>query len=157
MKSLISAPISLQMLDTKQMELTFLWWYSQQASPSEINWPDYQICILLWFDYKLRIRPVIVIYLYANFIIAILFLFFASIINFCYFAGSHAIKSGHFAALIAVVLSGLVISVVYAIYTEQLKESDDIDLLSEGKWYDWIAPSCNSYFIRHRNNRIWFI
>ena len=65
--------------------------------------------------------------------ISIEVMFFASIINFCYFAGSHAIKSGHFAALIAVVLSGLVISVVYAIYTEQLKESDDIDLLSEGK------------------------
>ena len=65
--------------------------------------------------------------------ISIEVMFFASIINFCYFAGSHAIKSGHFAALIAVVLSGLVVSVIYAIYTEQLNEPGDPDLLSDEK------------------------
>ena len=56
-------------------------------------------------------------------------MFFSSVLNFCYFSGSKAIKSGHFAALIAVILSGLVISVIYAVHTIQLKE-DDSNLLS---------------------------
>ncbi len=63
--------------------------------------------------------------------ISIEIMIFASIINFCYFAGGKAIKSGHFAALIAVVLSGLTLSIIYAVYTMQLNESDDDDLLGE--------------------------
>ncbi len=56
-------------------------------------------------------------------ILSIEIMIFASIINFCYFAGAKAIKSGHFAAFMAVVLSGLTISVVYTLIT---KKSSDI-------------------------------
>lgn len=56
-------------------------------------------------------------------IISIEIMIFASIINFCYFAGEKSIKSGHFAAFMAVILSGLTISVIYTIIT---KKSSDI-------------------------------
>ncbi len=56
-------------------------------------------------------------------IISIEIMIFASIINFCYFAGGKTIKSGHFATFMAVILSGLTISVIYTLIT---KKSSDI-------------------------------
>lgn len=52
-------------------------------------------------------------------IISIEVIVFSSIINFCYFAGGKSIKSGHFAAFTAVIISGLVISVIYTIITQK--------------------------------------
>ena len=50
----------------------------------------------------------------------------ASVLNFCFLGNG----SGELPALIAVILSGITISVVYAIYTKQLKE-ENIEFLSE--------------------------
>ena len=59
-------------------------------------------------------------------IISIEIMVFATIINFSYFAGCKAIKSGHFAAFTAVILSGLTISVIYTLVTKKTTESSNI-------------------------------
>lgn len=64
-------------------------------------------------------------------LISIEIMIFASIINFCYFSGGSVIRSGHFVTLIAVVISGLVLSVIYAIFSIQLREDAKANLLSE--------------------------
>lgn len=64
-------------------------------------------------------------------LISIEIMIFASVINFCYFSGGGVIRLGHFAAFIAIVLSGLVLSVIYAICSVQLKENINVNLLSE--------------------------
>lgn len=69
-------------------------------------------------------------------VISIEIMIFASIVNFCYFAGGKSIKSGHFAAFIAIVFSGLIISVIYTLITKRsniiLKEQDS----EEKDWKD---------------------
>ena len=50
----------------------------------------------------------------------------ASVVNFCY----SSVDDGFFIALISVILSGITISVIYAIYTIQSKE-ETIKILSE--------------------------
>lgn len=55
---------------------------------------------------------------------------FAGIINFAYFSGDEAIRSGHFAILVAVVLGGLVLAIIFAILNIQLKTRGGIDILS---------------------------
>jgi len=59
-------------------------------------------------------------------LISIEIMILASVLNFCFFGNSF----GELIALIAVILSGITISVVYAIYTTQLKEKN-IDFLGE--------------------------
>lgn len=61
-------------------------------------------------------------------IISIEIMIFASIINFCYFAGGKAIKSGHFAAFTAVILSGLTISIIYTLMTKNSRDGSNIVL-----------------------------
>lgn len=63
-------------------------------------------------------------------VISIEVMFFASVINFCYFAGSQTIRFGHIAALTVVVLSGIVLSVIYAIFTNHLDNDISDDILS---------------------------
>lgn len=53
---------------------------------------------------------------------------FASIINFCYFAGGKAIKSGHFAVFTSVILSGLTISIIYTLITKNSRDVSNIIL-----------------------------
>ena len=59
-------------------------------------------------------------------LISIEVMILASVLNFCFLGNG----SGELIALIAVILSGITISVVYAIYTKQLKE-ENIEFLSE--------------------------
>lgn len=59
-------------------------------------------------------------------LISIEIMILASVLNFCYFDGN----SGGIVALIAVILSGITISIVYALYTTQLQE-ENIEFLSE--------------------------
>ena len=66
-------------------------------------------------------------------IISIEIMVFASLVNFCCFAGGKSIKSGHFAALIAVILSGLTISVIYTLMTKQSKKPHIVISLSENQ------------------------
>ena len=56
-------------------------------------------------------------------LISIEIMILASVLNFCCYA------TGEIIALIAVILSGITISIVYAIYTTQLKE-ENIEFLS---------------------------
>lgn len=64
-------------------------------------------------------------------IISIEVMCLASIINFCYFAGGNTIKSGHFAAMITIILSGFVMGIIYAIFTTQHDEFDSKNILDE--------------------------
>ncbi len=59
-------------------------------------------------------------------LISIEVMLLASVLNFCFFGDSF----GEQIALIVVILSGVTISVVYAIYTTQCKE-ENIEILSE--------------------------
>lgn len=63
--------------------------------------------------------------------ISIEIMMFAGIVNFAYFSGDEAIRSGHFAILVAVVLGGLVLAIIFAILTIQLKNGESTDMLSE--------------------------
>jgi NADH:ubiquinone oxidoreductase subunit K len=60
--------------------------------------------------------------------ISIEIMIFASVINFCYFAGGESIKFGHFAAMIAVVFGGIVLSIVYAIFNVEAKRNVKVNL-----------------------------
>lgn len=59
-------------------------------------------------------------------LISIEIMILASVLNFCYFTGNF----GWIFALIFIILSGVIISFVYAIYTTQLNE-ENIEFLSE--------------------------
>jgi NADH:ubiquinone oxidoreductase subunit K len=62
--------------------------------------------------------------------ISIEIMVFSSVLNFAYFAGNQSLRSGHFAILIAVILSGLVLSVVFTILNSQ-ERYEISDLLDE--------------------------
>ncbi|MDR1332857.1 MAG: NADH-quinone oxidoreductase subunit K [Holosporales bacterium] len=64
-------------------------------------------------------------------IISIEIMIFAGIINFAVTTGDFPIRSGHFAILIAVVLGGLAIGVIFTICNSQTRENKDINLLDE--------------------------
>lgn len=58
-------------------------------------------------------------------------MFLASVMNFCYFAGKQIIRSGHFIALVAVFLSGLVLSIVYATATVLARHDINTNLFDQ--------------------------
>ena len=53
---------------------------------------------------------------------------FAAILNFCCFAGSSAIRIGHFAGIIALVLGGVVFALIFTLSTKY-----DEDVLEESE------------------------
>jgi len=65
--------------------------------------------------------------------ISIEIMIFASILNFCYFSGSTMLKSGHVAAFMAAILSGLTLTIIFTIMAIQLKENETLDILKEQK------------------------
>ncbi|MDR1365210.1 MAG: NADH-quinone oxidoreductase subunit K [Holosporales bacterium] len=66
-------------------------------------------------------------------IISIEIMIFASIINFSAAAGDFPIKSGHLMILVAVVLGGLVLGVVFTIFNSQIADDRRVNLLDKGR------------------------
>ncbi|MDR1609615.1 MAG: NADH-quinone oxidoreductase subunit K [Holosporales bacterium] len=65
-------------------------------------------------------------------IISIEIMIFAGILNFTVAAGDVPIRSGHFAMLIAGMLGGLALSVVFTIYNSQMMDDKKVNLLDRG-------------------------
>ena len=57
----------------------------------------------------------------------------ASILNFCFFERAREFGIAHMAAIIAIILSGLVLTIVLSIIVMQFKEGETIDILKEDK------------------------
>jgi NADH:ubiquinone oxidoreductase subunit K len=66
-------------------------------------------------------------------VISIEIMMFASIVNFIYFSGDKAIKSGHMAVLMAVTIGSLVLSVIFSIVSLQILEKKNPDVCLEEK------------------------
>ncbi len=63
-------------------------------------------------------------------IIAIEIMILASVANFCIFSGKSKGTEGHFVAVLITLISGVTVSVLYAIYASQ-KRKEDTELLAE--------------------------
>lgn len=63
-------------------------------------------------------------------IIAIEVMILASVANFSIFSGSSKGAEGHFVAILITLLSGVTVSILYAIYASQNRK-DDMELLTE--------------------------
>jgi NADH:ubiquinone oxidoreductase subunit K len=65
-------------------------------------------------------------------IISIEIMIFAGIVNFTVAAVDFPIRSGHFATLIAVMLGGLALSIIFTLYNSQMMDDRNVNLLDRG-------------------------